>query len=536
MTEEAMSDTQPGGENQRATSVQGLAPANEEAKVQDPQATENKPVTDAQSRMKRQRIWSRVVGSAIAVVGVAAVGGIVAVSALHPLPGISAGQQALQIVPDTTLEQRVCMGSMRQQNNADDASAGKPIADAASNGVVASGAAPAIVDGVSGAPLEPNYVGKPESSAWTRLAVDHFTTPAILQSAKVTSQGAIAGIQTINTNSGGFVGTTITACADPSFSGWLVGGGTTTGRSTVLQLTNPTSGIAKVSLQTYGAQGISSETTEPIEVAPHSTRVLSMVAYSPDSDQLALQYSATGAPVVAFLQQSTVRGLVSGGVSASTVSADAAKSQTVSGVRLTDNKQQNDAANNSGYSDSDSVLRIVNTGSNTKVDVALTDSVGKVTHKSVQMARNSVNDVSLGNLPNGVYTATVSSTQSVVAAARVTSGGTSAPRYSWISSIKPQMGERLLAMPTAVDSATLNISNPTDEDSSVTISIDDAPEYKVALAAHTSADVKTAPGAIVRINAAAAVTNSIGVTGGLGAAVTAVPANSALTGAVSVRP
>lgn len=492
--------------------------------------------TTAPKRHRPKHLWAKISGTIIALLGVSVVSGVVVGSIVLPLPSINSGQRAIQIVPDTTLEQRVCMGGVRNQPAANADDSGKAVAAASINSAVKSAGIPALVQLDAKAQPLAGGTAAATSKKWLQLGATKVSGAAIVQSAKVTAQGGIAGMQTVTANTANYAGTAITACADPTFTGWLVGGSTTTGRNTVLQITNPTSGTAKVSMQTYGAQGSISDTTEPISVAPHSTRVVSLVAYAPDADQLAVQYTSTGAPVVAFLQQSTVRGLTAGGVSATATAADPAKSQVISGIRIATAKQQSEAANTEGYNDSNNVLRLVTAGNGSKVNITFTNSAGKVTTQSVQMSHTSVTDVDLSSLSDGVYTAQISADQAVVAAARTTTGGTTRARYSWISSVTPQSGTRLLAAPTGVDRVTLNIANTATTATKVSLNVNSVGSTTVKIAAGANRDIQVPAGAIVEINASATVASTFTAYRGEDVSTTAVPANSALSGSVSVRP
>ncbi|RII97134.1 hypothetical protein DZF97_17335, partial [Clavibacter nebraskensis] len=110
-------------------------------------------------------------------------------------------------------------------------------------------------------------------------------------------------------------GLAATSCSEATADAWLVGGATTTGRTTFVVLDNPSGVSSTVDLAITGEDGaVSAPGASGISVPAGGRRVLSLAGLAPDLSSPAVHVQSRGGQVVARLEQSTVRGLLAGGV------------------------------------------------------------------------------------------------------------------------------------------------------------------------------------------------------------------------------
>ena len=119
-------------------------------------------------------------------------------------------------------------------------------------------------------------------------------------------------------------------------SGWQAGR-PSVGRTSILTLSNPTAVTAQVSLQIFGEEGaVEAPGLLGIEVQPGAQRVLSLAGFAPGLVSPIVHVEARGGQVVAYLQQSIVRGLDASGVDLVDAAPDPATDLTFPGVRIFD--------------------------------------------------------------------------------------------------------------------------------------------------------------------------------------------------------
>ncbi|GMA94206.1 hypothetical protein GCM10025881_10300 [Pseudolysinimonas kribbensis] len=249
--------------------------------------------------------------------------------------------------------------------------------------------------------------------------------------------GLLAGAQSQSASTDDISGFAAAACVEPTGSSWLVGGATTTGRTTLLTLANPTAVDATVALELYGEKGpVTAPGLSGITVAAGSQRVLSLAGFAPDLASPVVHVTARGGRVVASLQQSTVRGLDPGGVDLIGAAADPARQLRIPGVRVLGADAVAQALGREDWSDAIPTIRVANPGrAAAKVQVSLQpeSSDGTGTSFDLDVAAGHVREVGLDSgvdvdtgalaIPDGEYTVVVTSDQPVVAAARISTAG-----------------------------------------------------------------------------------------------------------------
>jgi hypothetical protein len=350
------------------------------------------------------------------------------------------------------------------------------------------------------------------------------TAPRLLRAPAATSAGgAAAAAQSQQVARGDALGLAATACAAPSDTLWLAGGATTTGRTTVLLLTNP-SGVAVTAtpdIWTEHGPVDAGTGSAGVVVPPRSRRAVSLASLAPDASGITVRVRTSGGRIAASLEQRTVRGLESGGVDLIAPTAEPATDVTIPGVRVAGSAVVQAAAQSEGYGDLAPVLRVRVPGREAAtVSVAASGSSVATLHKRVPAG--SVVDLPLAGLRDGAVGLHVTATQPVVVAARVsvissaaatdlapTGGGTTTDRgadLAWFAASPPLGAEAAAAVP-AGPSPLLSLTNTGDAAVKATVS-GAGGRQDVTVAAGRTVTVPVAQG-IVRVR------NARGLVGGI---------------------
>jgi hypothetical protein len=392
-------------------------------------------------------------------------GGVVAAGLAAGLPALGAVPPSGSAVPAPAPQQLVCPGGA--------------VAVGASAGSASALSAPA------GPSITQSTVGG-RSLTVTRLHRGNVTgsldtAPRLLDApAARSAAGAAAGAQSQQVDSGDAHGLAATTCAAPSDTVWLSGGATTTGRTSVLLLTNPSSVAVTATPDIWTEHG----RVDPgagsagIVVPPRSRRAVSLASLAPDASGLTIRVRTSGGRIAAALEQRTVRGLESGGVDLVAPTAEPATAVTISGVRVVDSSVVQAAAQTEGYGDLVPVLRVLVPGRQAAtVSVTASGSSTATLHRPVPAG--SVVDLPLPNLKDGAAGLHVTATEPVVVAARVsvidsatpadlapTAGsGTTVDRgadLAWFAASPPLGAEAAAAVP-AGPSPQLSLTNAGDQ-------------------------------------------------------------------------
>ncbi|MBO1900618.1 hypothetical protein J4H92_01480 [Leucobacter weissii] len=142
-----------------------------------------------------------------------------------------------------------------------------------------------------------------------------------------------AAAQRQDVSSDNLRGLTALACAEPLNEQWLVGGATSVGVSTTLNLGNPYDVPATVELTVYDEEGeLDAAQTSGVLVPARGERVVSLNGYAPGRERLAVRVVSTGAAVTASLGVGQVDGLSSFAVDTVTRQAEAQNTLVVPGI------------------------------------------------------------------------------------------------------------------------------------------------------------------------------------------------------------
>jgi hypothetical protein len=401
--------------------LDAIEPEHEAPEAPEPEHAETTGTPSAEVRPGRGRraalIGLRVVAGSVAVVAAAAT---VAAVGLIPFPAIGAPPPAVEITPVPADELRACAGATLRLGDETGANAG----DAVPIGI------PAVRAEAVNAPLERSSL--PSSDAGNGGS---SSAPQVLRIAP--ADGAeLAGAQTQQVAVPSFSGFSAAACAEPSGSIWLVGGATTVGRTSILTLSNPTEVTARVSLTIYGEDGeVEAPGMKGIDVPAGAQRILSLAGFAPGLVSPVVHVEARGGQVVAYLQQSIVRGLDATGVDLVDAAPGPATDLSFPGVRVFDSLGINRALSLEDWEDAAPVVRVLNPGDEPiEVTVSVTplDAEAGGTSFPLQAEPGVVTEVGLDSgievdsgvaLADGLYTVTMSAEQPFVGGVRISAAG-----------------------------------------------------------------------------------------------------------------
>ena len=231
------------------------------------------------------------------------------------------------------------------------------------------------------------------------------------------SSDTVSGVQRVSVSDDDMSGRALAACTAPSWSQWLVGGSTQTGRQSSIVLANPGEQTARVSLEVFDIDGAVAGTGgSQIVIDAGSAQVLDLASLSVGSASPAVRISSEGSPVSAFLQQSTIRGLEPGGVDVLESTVAVSGEQHFAGVPIGDGHGHG----SEGLADAEPALRIVADGAEAQVRLTFDDGSGDPIVTDVRVPATSVYELPLGELGEGVYSISLESQQSIAAGIRLT--------------------------------------------------------------------------------------------------------------------
>ena len=285
-------------------------------------------------------------------------------------------------------------------------------------------------------------------------------------------------------------------CQAPSSDQWLVGASTLVGRTSVLNLSNPSTTPATVNLELYGDKGqIKAPGSRGLSIGAGQTRSLVLAGLAPQQAALAVHVSSTGGPVTATVQQSVLRGLTPGGVDYLGPTGQPGTRQVIPGVSLRGGAAA--ARLGSGFEDAAPTLALAVPGAqDAVVQVRVYGKNGQQAMDKgvVNAPAGTVTQVPLSGLPDGDYTIAVSADVSVTAAVRATRGTVAKDPtdFAWVPASAPLSTDQVMTVPVGATSS-LQFGAPSGraEISYRAITADGAiqPAAKATLAAGTTATV-----------------------------------------------
>jgi P pilus assembly chaperone PapD len=271
-------------------------------------------------------------------------------------------------------------------------------------------------------------------------------------------QAAVAAVGSYTATDGDLRGLAAAQCQQPSNDLWLLGADTTVGRTALLNLSNPSGTPATVNLELLGSKGrIQSPGSRGLLVPPGSSRTINLAGLAPDEESLSLHVRSSGGPVAATVQQSVLRGLISGGVEHLAPGVGPADTQVMTGVVIQDPKTFSTLGSKSGFSDATPALEVTVPGAaDAVVDIKLFGENGQRALPgggAVTVKAGTVAEIPLSSVPAGTYTVSITSDVPFAAASRmVWKPRESAPMdFAWSPASVRLGGQHVVALPKGAD-------------------------------------------------------------------------------------
>ena len=264
-----------------------------------------------------------------------------------------------------------------------------------------------------------------------------------------------------------------TECGDPLNEQWLVGGSTTTGRDTIVTISNGSDVEARVDLDIWGSTGlIDAPGSRGIVIPAKSQRSYSVAGFAPDEESPAIHLVSNGAAVWATLQTTVVRGLVAGGLDRIGPVAEPSLGVGFPVVHIPSEESIGSVLSDSSYSDVVAALRFLVPG---ETDASITITLDPYADGDPQVVSATIPagatiDIPLADVVPGDWAISVTSDEPLLAAARVGfhDDATGVTDVAWASAAPAQIG---LASVVAPEPATMGLWNPGADDAVVTIQI-----------------------------------------------------------------
>ncbi|WP_293695737.1 DUF5719 family protein [uncultured Agrococcus sp.] len=286
-------------------------------------------------------------------------------------------------------------------------------------------------------------------------------------SAPSTSE-TIAGVSVSDVGSSEIQGIGAEACSSPTWSQWLVGGSTATGRQTSIVLANPGEQQARVTLDIFGAEGpVSAAANSGVVIDPGTAEVVDLASISVGNAAPAVRVTSEGGPVAAFLQQTTIRTLDPGGIDTTGATVAVSGEQTFLGIPIAAGHTHLD---DEQHVDAGPVLRLLPDGDNTEAEVTFASDDGDPITTTLNLTDGRVTELPLEELGEGVYAITVESEVPVAAGVRFTpTEGASEEDFAWMAPSRTIDGEVRFELPLDDEGLRLHVMNSSDEEQTFTI-------------------------------------------------------------------
>lgn len=401
--------------------------------------------------MNRQmRFGIRMAAGGVTVVGLAAV--VVAALLVEP-PSYRAIADPVSVTPEAADQVRVCPGSLLEVGQ--DASAATALTELGTATIASSTSDGETIEETS---LTAPDVG-PDASGPTVL-----TLPA--------GTGTMGASQTQSVGTDTIAGLAAAECQESSSDMWFVAGSTDVGRTSLVMLNNPTGVDAMVDIEVAGENGaVDSQTGLDVLVEAGTQKAVSLAGIAPNTVTPVVHVTSTGTDIQAWVQQSSIRGLVPAGVELAGRSPAPSESVTIPGVQVYKGQPEIDTQE---YDDRRPSLRLYAPGETaTHVTATVRDEAGdEVTTIVVDVAAGAVGEYPLTDVKPGRYSIQIEASGPVVAAARTSVAADKSGDFAWFAAADT------LDAPFVVDAAsgpgrTLVVHNPGADAATVTIGDDE---------------------------------------------------------------
>lgn len=265
-------------------------------------------------------------------------------------------------------------------------------------------------------------------------------------------QFGAAQVQSVQTET--LRGTVGVSCSEPANDQWFVGGSTSTGSTTTLDLANPGTVPATVQVTVYDAEGeVKSARTAGVIVAAGEQKTVAVAGFAPASEKIAVRVTSTGAAVAARMGVGQVNGLEPFAVS--WVSSQAAPQQAVVIPGVANKSTVKQGPSDAGQGDQYPVLVRVfapGSGMGTAHVFAFTDAGEKKELGTLSLESNKVAELRVQEWPAGANAVVVEAPIPVVAGVLGSATVSSAHDNEWLAPAKVIAADRQVAVPAPANS------------------------------------------------------------------------------------
>ncbi|MGV8913438.1 MAG: DUF5719 family protein [Rhodoglobus sp.] len=409
-------------------------------------------------------VGARVV---VGVLGVGIAAGVVLGATFLELPSVNSVPPSAVVVPVPTAQQLTCPGPLLRLS--DDSGA-------AASSVYTLGDSVTRFSSTSGA-VEQTRISDSDAEVGEAIAAPLVLSAAPDEDAPRTLI-RLSGAQSQTVSVGDYVGFASASCRTVGGDSWLAGGATTTGRTTLISLTNPTEVASTVTLDIFDEQGIvSAAGTAGIVVPPNGQRVLSLAGFAPGVTSPVVHVRSTGGQITAELQQSIVRGLDPGGVEIVGPTQPPSKSVVIPGIVVTSLEAVQALRGSSTQTDDlIAAVRVLVPGEDAAtISATLTpaDAGRDSIRFTLDLSAGVVTDIPIEELETGAYSLHIESDVPIVASARTTAavlaaGTVTATDFAWFAA-SPLLDEDTQFTVAAGLDAVLNVVNSGTVSADVTL-------------------------------------------------------------------
>lgn len=319
--------------------------------------------------------------------------------------------------------------------------------------------------------------------------------PAVFSVAEGAS-GAAAQLQQVKSkNVSGAVAST---CAEPVNEQWLVGGASSLGVTTTLNLANPGAVSANAQIEVFDEIGpVQQVRSAGIIVAPGTQQTVSLNGYAPDRTRLAVRVTSTGAPVTAALGVGHRVGLDSFGVSTVDRQIGDTTRLVIAGLSNTaaEGEQASDAGEGDPYPVMVRVLAV--NGATGTASVKALDAKGNATALgSIELKAGAVGELAVKTWPQAAQAIVITADTEIVGGALGSAGKGSDHDYEWLAPAADIAAHTATPLPV-VAGATVVVAHPGEGTAEVTVTDPKGKDTKYQLGAHSALPITAANGSVL---------------------------------------
>ena len=282
----------------------------------------------------------------------------------------------------------------------------------------------------------------------------------------------LAAAETAGFGSADVSGLLAAECGDGTSEQWLVGGSTTTGRDSIITITNGSDVESHVDIEVWGANGkADAPGSKGLVVPPLSQRSYSAAGFIPSEESPIFHIISTGGSVWSTLETSVVRGLQAGGLDRTGPSSTPNETQLFPIFRIQDEKEMGPINGNEDYKDVQPAIRLLTESADgAEVSIALQPAGGGESHTvTANLTAGRVTDLLLADLEPGDYSISLRASAPIIAGLRAgwhekKSENTD---MAWIAPVPAATGSISMQLPL---SGTVAITNPGTKTITVNIS------------------------------------------------------------------